>query len=200
MRNLIAAMLVAVAVFEAYELKLRPKTAWPDYAAPMPACGVALGKIYESSSLRFQYPAGWKVTSKADRAAGVDELFVAPDGGKAGQVILILHEGGAGGIGQLAGGGPAAAAKRPAEGSWVPGTNKTFDLDGKRQAYGYLGRKAPSDGAASDSWMLFLWDQQSRMVAVSGPQLADTFWPQERTDNARLNCAFWSVIKTLTPK
>ena len=207
LKNLLLLSVVAFVIYYGKDYVSRDDKAWPRYAEPMAACAAPATAPFDSASLRFQYPAGWKTTEKNEAASGGREVFVAPADGSADEVILFLRESGTGGLDRLTDatkGEPPkegeAAAPAGAVSQWVPGTNQTFTLDGKRTAYGYLTRTWHPERGVSTSWMLFLWDPQGRMAAISGPRMPESLWPPRLTRNRDLNCAFWNVVRSVEPR
>lgn len=191
---------------------------WPAYAEPQANCDSELSGSHDGAAVKFRYPTGWKVGERQDPATGIVQTFLAPpDGGtevaiflREAQVrtgIVTVPEPAAPGAPRSLRDAPAAQAPAPAEapGDGAPGevrlkdTDQALAFEGKRVGSAYLTR-LDEEARVSFSWMAFVWDEQRRMTAVSGPKLVHTNWPLQRQRNRRINCGFWETLRTLEAK
>ncbi|MBI4345600.1 MAG: hypothetical protein HY553_02015 [Elusimicrobia bacterium] len=179
---------------------------WPAYAEPQASCGAELAGVHEGAGVHFRYPAGWAVTERQDKKRGVIETFLAPGGGS--EVIVLLQEAAARAsvvtipdppAGQKLRDAPNAEPAPPAEAVRLKDTDQQLAIDEKRNGNAYLTR-LDEGPVVSFSWMAFVWDTDGRMVAVSGPKLVHSNWPNHRRRARAMNCAFWDVLRTVQPR
>lgn len=182
---------------------------WPAYAQPQASCGGELTGVHDGAGVKFRYPAGWGLAERRDKRRGIIETFLAPGGGD--EVIVFLQESAARASVVTIPDPPEGQKLRDAPGPDEPpaaaapesvrlkDTDQQLSIDEKRNGNAYLTR-LDEGPVVSFSWMAFVWDNEGRMTAVSGPKLVHSNWPNYRRRARAMNCAFWDVLRTVQPK
>lgn len=227
-QTLVGLILIGASGYVGWDLMQDSKSPWPAYAAPNAECGLQLAKAHEGTALRFQYPEGWNVKEASDKQGQIVQTFLEPPGGKPHEVMLFLREMQArlsayevpapGSPGAKlrdapadAPAAPPGAAAPPPAGQEAPSagpaqpvrlddTQQALQLGNDRNGSAYLTRLEEAPQKVSYSWMAFVWDKNGRSTVVSGPKLVHSNWPQLRKHDRELNCAFWTVLKTVEAK
>lgn len=226
-QTLVGLILIGASGYVGWDLMQDSKNPWPAYAAPHAECGLQLGKRHEGTVLSFQYPEGWNVRESSDKQGQIVQTFLEPPGGKPQEVTLFLREvqarlsafevpapgaapklrdAPAGVPEARPGSAPGQAPAQPAQAAGAPqpvrldDTQQALQLGNDRNGSAYLTRLEEAPQQVSFSWMAFVWDKNGRSTVVSGPKLVHSNWPQLRKRDRDLNCAFWTVLKTLEAK
>lgn len=220
-QTLVGLLLIGGSAWIGRDLMEDGKNPWPAYAVPQASCGTDLSGIHEGAAIKFRYPGGWRVSEQNDPRNGIVETFLTPAGGR--ETTLFIREASFRSS-VLTVPAPAAPPQALRDAPNSPGpawpgesfrnapapdphvalrlrdTDQALTFDERRHGNAYLTRLDEGPQQVSFSWMAFVWDNEGRMTAVSGPKLTHSNWPNKRRRAREINCAFWEVLKTIEPK
>lgn len=214
-QTVVGLILIAASGYVGWDLMQDSKNPWPAYAPPQAECGLQVSKTHDGAAIRFQYPDGWTVNETRDARAAVVQTFLEPPGGQPHEVTLFLREtqtrlsavevpappSRPPGLRDAPADAPApSAAAAPQEPVKIDGTEQALQFGEDRNGSAFLTRLEEKPQEVSFSWMAFVWDKKGRSTVASGPKLVHSNWPRTRSHDRKLNCAFWTVLKTLEAK
>ncbi len=207
---LVGLMLLGGSAYVGRDLLEDDKHPWPAYAQPQTSCGTDLSGVFDGAAIKFRYPGGWRVAEQNDTKNGIVETFLTPTGGA--ETTLFIREASVATVLTVPAPAEAPPKLRDAPNSEQPpeaqaaaairiaDTDQALTFDERRHGNAYLTRLDEGPQQVSFSWMAFVWDNEGRMTAVSGPKLKHSNWPRERRRAREINCAFWEMLRTIEPK